>query len=764
MMTLEGYAGTGKCLADDQLVQTPSGPVAINSLRPGDQVFGLSGDPIRVLGVYPQGERQSYRVTFRDGASVECDIEHLWAVQTHKQRQIGSSPRVMTLGEIIADGLRFKSGPHKFCVPLCQPVAYPPAAFPIHPYLLGLLIGDGTDLGKTPTLCTPDFDSEIVESAKNLLPGGFDVREDRAAACPRYRFVDTTQKGNRLTQAFRDIGLAGALSPDRFIPVAYMRGSVEQRWQLLRGLMDTDGSCVENRTTFSTKSARLADDIADLARSLGGIAVVSPQKREGEIQVNVKTFDCPFSLRRKARKWSLSSKNPPSRFIVDVQPTRICEHTCIKVEAEDGLFLTNGYIVTHNTTLVGVLLRELANSAHVAVAAPTNKAVGVLRDKIGDSTPAEFRSIHSFLGLRMSEREDGSMECKPSGSPSLHEYDLAIVDECSMIGDGLFTMILGAARTCRVLFVGDPAQLPPIDQSSVVPQVSPTFGMVQHRVMLSEVVRQAADNPIIALSMQIRHAIEAGRAMTTYQLADALSEAAASHVSIAYGGEATIYNWALGALQAGMDARIICYTNQAVENYNRALHGALYDHRTPFAIGERIIVNEQYDEARLVGPSLAFERSMRVPLYTSEEAMVEAIEQAEHPFYPQIPAFRVVLYRGEDQPAVFGFVPADRAAFEAEKSRLWQVWRNLKAEEIGRNSYELRDKRTAASQAAILFTKAFMPIRHVYAITAHKSQGSTIDTVIVDYNNLSKIKDPFTFNRSLYVAATRAARFLAVVG
>lgn len=437
-----------------------------------------------------------------------------------------------------------------------------------------------------------------------------------------------------------------------------------------------------------------------------------------------------------------------------------------------GMMTLGGVAGTGKTTLVGALLRDLGDTVRVAVSAPTNKAVGVLRDKIGDSTPAEFRSIHSFLGLRMTEREDGSMECKPGGMPSLHEYDLAIVDECSMIGDSLFTLILAGARTCRILFVGDPAQLPPIDQASVVPRVSPTFDQVQSRVMLSEVVRQAADNPIIALSMRIRAAIEAGRAMTTYAMAEALPESAASHVAIAYGGEATVYNWALGALRDGMDARIICFTNQAVEYYNRALHGALFDHRTPFAPGERIIVNEAHDEARLVGhgpDALVYERSMRAPLYTSEEAMVEAIEPAVHPYYPQIPCFRVTLYRGEEFGAVFGFVPADRAAFEAEKSRLWQAWRNLKADELathqsGRGGHELRDKRTAASQAAILFTKAFLPIRHVYAITAHKSQGSTIDTVLVDYNNLAKIKDPFTFNRSLYVAATRAARFLAVVG
>lgn len=427
-----------------------------------------------------------------------------------------------------------------------------------------------------------------------------------------------------------------------------------------------------------------------------------------------------------------------------------------------AMMTLQGYAGTGKTFLMGELLRQLVGRVSVAVAAPTNKAVGVLREKIGDDSLAEFRSIHSFLGLRMTEREDGSMECKPGGMPTLHEYGLAIVDECSMIGDSLFEMIVTGSRGCRVLFVGDPAQLPPVDQRTVVPRMSPTFDHVQLRAMLSEVVRQAAGNPIIALSMRIREAIEAGRAMTVRDLVESMPPGSESHLSVTYGGEATIFNWALGALQAGMDARIVAYTNAQVDAYNRALHAALHDSRQPFSIGERVIVNEQYDEARIWAGN-SFQRSQRVGLFTSEEAMVSDIVPEQHPYYPGIPSFRVVLDRGEDVPQVFGYVPADRAAFDAEKARLWQIWRELKASEAGGNNYELAAKRKSASQDAILFTKAFLPIRHVYAITAHKSQGSTIDTVLVDFNNLSKIRDPFTFNRSLYVAATRAATFLAVV-
>lgn len=765
LMTLQGYAGTGKCLADDQLVQTPRGPVPISSLSVGDKVFGANGRPVAVVGVFPQGDRQSYRVTFRDGAFVECDSEHLWAVRTHKQRQLKTQPRVMTLGAIMAEGLRFASGPHKFTIPLCAPVEYPEAKLPIAPYLLGALIGDGTDLGKTPTLCTPDADAEIVRQVSPFLPEGFDIREDRAAACPRYRFVDTTQNGNRLTHGLRELALAGLLSPERFVPAIYLRASVEQRWALLRGLMDTDGSCRSNRTTFSTKSPQLARDIADLVRSLGGTAVIHHQKREGEIEVNVKTFDCPFLLSRKAANWKASTKNPPSRAIVDITKTRVCGHTCIKVDSDDGLFLTNGYIVTHNTTLVGVLLREVADQLRIAVAAPTNKAVGVLRQKVGD-VPAEFRSIHSFLGLKMREREDGTMECSPDGLPSLHEYDLVIIDECSMIGDKLFELIVTMQRGARILFVGDPAQLPPVERSTVVPQVSATFSHVQHRAMLSEVVRQARDNPIIALSMKIREAIERGNAMHANEISAALPNGAESHACVAFGGEATIFNWALSALQSGMDARIVAYTNQAVDGYNRALHHALHGPGAPFAIGERVIVNEQTDEAREApGISADYLRCRRVSMHTSEEGVVRAIARDDHPFYAQVPACKVLIER-DGGGTVIGYIPIDRQAFEAEKNRLWQEWRELKAIEAAAGravDAAMVQRRKDASTKASAFSRAFLPIRHVYAITAHKSQGSTIDTVVVDLTNLAKIRDPFTYNRSLYVAATRAARYLAMV-
>ena len=88
-----------------------------------------------------------------------------------------------------------------------------------------------------------------------------------------------------------------------------------------------------------------------------------------------------------------------------------------------------GYAGTGKTTLVGELLRNVSGRLRIAVAAPTNKAVNVLREKIGADVPVDYGSIHSFMGLRLRERDDGRHECVPEGSSTIHEYNLVIVDE-----------------------------------------------------------------------------------------------------------------------------------------------------------------------------------------------------------------------------------------------------------------------------------------------------------------------------------------------
>ncbi|NYT81431.1 AAA family ATPase [Alcaligenaceae bacterium] len=179
--------------------------------------------------------------------------------------------------------------------------------------------------------------------------------------------------------------------------------------------------------------------------------------------------------------------------------------------SEDGGIATlEGYAGTGKTFLIGRLLNELIDNGHftstqLAIAAPTNKAVAVLASKTREDVPAS--SIHSLLGLKLKELEDGGQTCVKDGDSSLHNYSVVVVDECSMVSIEIFKNIIYSRRTTKIIFVGDPAQLPPVGEA----QISPTFTAVDKRFMLSEVVRQAADNPIIKMSMVIRKAIEEQR-------------------------------------------------------------------------------------------------------------------------------------------------------------------------------------------------------------------------------------------------------------
>lgn len=481
VMTFGGLAGTGKALAHDQEVQTLEGPRPIADLRVGDFVLGKDGLPTKVVGVFPQGRRQAYRVIFRDGSSVECDEEHLWTVR------LQSKPRwtLKTLKSIRQGGLKNSAG-YKYKIPLCGPVQYETKELPLDPYALGLFIGDGTSLGKTPTLCVPDVDRVLVSRAAEVVGAGIEVNENRAPNCPQHRFVDTTQRGNRLTSIFRELEL-DVLSPKRFIPEEYLLGDEQQRWALLRGLMDTDGSCLKNRTSFSTSSERLASDVVRLVQSLGGTAIKHAYTRSDgavDFQINVKTFRCPFALQRKAQHWRPSAKNPPSRYIVDIQPSRVCDHVCIKVDAADGLFLTKDFIVTHNTTLIKQLM---AHVPYAEIVAFTGKAVSVLRAK----GVYNAKTLHSLIYLPAGEDDEGDPIFKRRAKI---DAQLVIVDEASMINRRMHEDLEFLAR--KILYVGDHGQLEPIGYDPGL--------MHDPFIRLEKIHRQAADSPILQFAYHLR--------------------------------------------------------------------------------------------------------------------------------------------------------------------------------------------------------------------------------------------------------------------
>jgi phosphate starvation-inducible PhoH-like protein len=354
-------------------VLTPDGFRPIGDLTVGDLVIGSNGEPTPVIGVYPQGEKDIYRVTAQDGASTLASGDHLWAVATRDDRRRGKPLRVLTTREMIGN-LRANHY-HRYELPLhSAPVRFPYREVPMDPYALGLLLGDGCLTGAT----TPSFatgDPELAWELHRRLPGV----EVRPRGGPDYQLNKVTSRGdvitleNPVSAVARRLGLNGARSATKFVPHLYLYNSARVRLAVLQGLLDTDGGPVtqKNRTCriqYATTSPRLRDNVIFLVRSLGGIAYRRTRPADGRaahlvkgrsvyhrhdahiIDIRLPAGIEPFRLQRKLATYQAAGGGGrPMRFIESIEPAGTSEAVCIAVAAADSLYTTEDFLLTHNT-------------------------------------------------------------------------------------------------------------------------------------------------------------------------------------------------------------------------------------------------------------------------------------------------------------------------------------------------------------------------------------------------------------------------------
>jgi phosphate starvation-inducible protein PhoH and related proteins len=353
-------------------VLTPEGFRPIGSLRVGDLVVGSDGLPTPVLGVYPQGRKEVFRVRSQDGASTLCCAEHLWHVTTPDDRRHGKPGRVVETREMI--GRLRAAHQHRFELPLVYaPVEFEPRALPMDPYALGLLLGDGClTTSTTPTFTTQD--PELAEALDRALDGVELARKGEIDYVLRNR--DGGRGGvivaNPVTKILRDLGLAGTRSSTKFIPDSYLYNSSDVRIAVLQGLLDTDGGPVAQRgrtcrVQYSTTSERLRDDVTFLVRSLGGVAYCRKREAAGRppgrargwavhhrsdayvMDIRLPEWLQPFRLERKRSRYEADGSGRPMRFVDEIVPEGEAETVCIQVAAEDSLYVTEDFLVTHNT-------------------------------------------------------------------------------------------------------------------------------------------------------------------------------------------------------------------------------------------------------------------------------------------------------------------------------------------------------------------------------------------------------------------------------
>lgn len=377
-----GPSGYGKVQPYDSKIVTPNGYVEMRDIKVGSLVIGADGKAHKVTAVFPHENWDFYKVTFSDGVSTECGKEHLWNVNTYWQRtslkhipgksyktssghykkfiKPDHSYKTMSLEEIMERGLyRGSKKAHNFKVQMPKPVEFNEIPVAIDPYTLGCMIGDGSFNNGILTVGHED----INETINNLSASthSFTIHEHSYRA-PSFRFKKDFKDD---LSRYYDLSLT---SGNKYIHHDYLYNSLENRIALLNGLMDTDGTCSKKGyCSYSTKSKQLAEDVKQLVLSLGGFARVNPKQRGYKNKKTGLYVDCGihyevyiclydknipiFRLKRKQDRVKYHEEHYAGRFIESVEYSRKADGQCIMVDSDDHLYLTDDFIVTHNTTV-----------------------------------------------------------------------------------------------------------------------------------------------------------------------------------------------------------------------------------------------------------------------------------------------------------------------------------------------------------------------------------------------------------------------------
>ena len=354
LITLMAKTSTGKANPLSTPVLTPKGFVPMRDIKVGSKVIGEDGKPYSVTAIYPQGVIDIYELTFSDGTTSRCSKEHLWKFKTQDDRSRNKEWRVETLGQLMKRPLK-RGKSYNLCIPVNKPVEFESSDLPLNAYVLGCLLGDGGFTTDRITFTNPEKD--ILEHLNQLLKDWGEFTYHKGTNC-QYAFKSVDPKVNKLFRVIKNLGLQGLKSNDKYIPKNYLLGSIKDRQLLLQGLFDTDG-CVHKDGTYSisTSSEQLKDDIMFLCRSLGYRCTFSCYTREGvEYTIRIATDDMIFSSDKHKQRYENRVVPKKQHYydilkIVDIKKVGQEECQCISVDSKDHTYITDDFIVTHNTWL-----------------------------------------------------------------------------------------------------------------------------------------------------------------------------------------------------------------------------------------------------------------------------------------------------------------------------------------------------------------------------------------------------------------------------
>jgi hypothetical protein len=401
-----------KALRNDSILYKDGGEITIGEVIVGDSIYGADGKLTTVTGVFPQGEKDIYEVELLDGRIIRCCEDHLWRVfDKHTQTW-----RVENLKWIkdrykykrVHSGYKDKVTRHieetRFSIPNNSVVQYTEKDVFLDPYFLGLWLGDG---GSRDVRIT-NIDKQVVDYIKDYsTKNNLEVKLDGDCT---YLITSGKRGGNPTTKNIITNSLNQYnLFLNKHIPKDYLYNSFDKRLALLQGLMDSDGTVAKGGTiSFSNSNKNLIDDVYFLVRSMGIPAKITKKKasyKKNNILVNCKDSysiylytNLPvFRLSRKLSRIKLHT-TPKSikTSIVDIRYIGRDFATCITVDNDDHLFLTDGFTPTHNSEIESSIIGRAAclfEGSENVISAGNDKDLKLLSDKIDKGLTA----VHPYF-------------------------------------------------------------------------------------------------------------------------------------------------------------------------------------------------------------------------------------------------------------------------------------------------------------------------------------------------------------------------------